>query len=253
MKKRIKQLFDRKEKGICSIFITAGFPEKESLLNLVPLLDKNGVDLIEIGIPFSDPLADGTTIQQSSEVALKNGMNLSLLFEQLKELRKSTEVPIVLMGYFNPIFQFGLEAFLERCQQVGVDGVIIPDVSFELYHSHYEVLFEQFEVPLIFLASANNPERIVQIDQKSKAFIYLLSSASITGKQNTFSAEQLDAFKDVRELNLKSPVLLGFGIHNRETVKIAHHYFEGSIIGSAFIRALENKKPVQEFLQQVGY
>jgi tryptophan synthase alpha chain len=254
---RINKLFQVKEREICSVFVTAGYPKRDSLLKVVPALEVSGVDLIEIGIPFSDPLADGPVIQESSKRALENGMNVHLLIDQVRNLRKQTHIPIILMGYFNPIHRYGLEKFLSDCEDIGIDGLIIPDLSIDLYCSHYEKTCERYDVPLIFLASSDSTEeRLRLIDAKSRAFIYLLSSSATTGKRSEFSSAQKLVFDRLLCFELNSPILLGFGIHDAETFSIACSYFNGGVIGSAFIRHLRDGRKVVDFistLQQRGH
>lgn len=241
-----------KPKNNCSLFITAGFPKLNSALEIIPELEKEGVDLIELGIPFSDPLADGPVIQESSAVALKNGMQMDLIFDQLETIKKSSTIPIVLMGYFNPIFKYGLEKFLINCKAQSVDGAIIPDLTIEVYERHYSALFERYEVPVIFLITPETPERrIRKIEAHSKAFIYLVSSSSITGKREDFSHEQIKGFQRIANLKLSVPVLVGFGIHNSSTFNTVCEYFEGAIVGSAFIKSIKNEVPARHFLKEL--
>ncbi len=252
MNNRLDYLFEQKKEGISSIFITAGFPKQDSLLEILPALEKSGADLVEIGIPFSDPLADGSTIQASSSKALENGMNLNLLMDQIHEVRRTVQIPIVLMGYFNPVYRYGLEKLLSECDEIGVDGMIIPDLSFDLYLSHFEDAFDAHDTPLIFLiAPDSQEERIREIDSKTKAFIYLLSSSSTTGKSQYFTDCQKANFQRILKMELRSPVLLGFGIHDARSFKDANSYFNGAIIGSAFIRHLDEEGIVATFLEEV--
>lgn len=238
-----------KKSNNCSLFLTAGYPHKESALEIVPELEAAGVDLIELGIPFSDPLADGTVIQQSSAIALKNGMNIDLIFEQLIELKGNTKTPIVLMGYFNPVYKYGLERFLKRCAELGVDGLIIPDLTIEVYEENYLELFEKYQVPLVFLITPNTPEpRIRRIEKQSKAFIYLVSSSSITGGSGPFGEAQKEGFERIKAMALSVPVLVGFGIHNKATFDFVCAYFDGAIIGSAFIKSLEKGTAPKDFV-----
>lgn len=251
---RINQLLQRKGKNVLSIFLTAGYPELNDTKSTVFELEQSGVDLIEIGMPFSDPLADGETIQKSSQQALKNGMNLNVLFHQLTEIRNQSELPIVLMGYLNPILKFGLIPFLEKCSEIGVDGLIIPDISIEEYEYQFQAQFELFNIPLIFLASPKtSDERLKKIKKHTKTFIYYVSSASTTGKtQPEFNSDDLRVFEDFRKKIGEVPVLCGFGIHNQKTLQQVFQYFNGAIIGSAFIRAQE-KEQVQEFLNGLKF
>lgn len=235
---RLKQLFTEKT-NICSVYYTAGYPNVEDTLPVLEALQNGGADLVEIGMPFSDPLADGPTIQASSERALDNGMSIQLLFEQLKNMRQSITMPIVLMGYFNPVFKYGVEAFITQCKLVGVDGVIIPDLPFDEYREKYQALFEAAEVANIFLITPQtSDERIQLIDANSKGFIYVVSSASVTGVKKDLQQNQIDYFNRVNNLELKTPRLIGFGISNRSTFETACQHASGAIIGSAFVKLL---------------
>ena len=249
---RINQLFEEKEKNICSIFLTAGYPNLNDTAKTVFELEADGVDMVEIGMPFSDPLADGETIQASSLVALKNGMNIDLLFQQIVNIRTNSQIPIVLMGYFNPVFNYGLEKFLQKCERSGVDGLIIPDISLEEYEVNFKVVFDKYKVPLTFLFTPKTAlERIRKIEKYSSTFIYFVSSASTTGKTGDFSEEQLSNFKEVQDLNLSVPVLMGFGIYNQSTFNTACKFFNGGIIGSAFIRSQTGNVPVKRFMDEI--
>jgi tryptophan synthase alpha chain len=237
--KNLKQLFINKKSEILSVFVTAGYPNLHSLETNILELEGAGTDLIEVGIPFSDPMADGKTIQDSSEIALKNGMNLTVLVEQLTEIRKKTTIPLVLMGYLNPVYQYGVEKLLQFCKENSIQGMIIPDISLEEYERNYQLLFKKYNVSLVFIVTPHtSTERLKRIDNLSTTFIYLVSSASVTGSASEFSKEQVDGFEYVKAQNLKSPVLVGFGIHNNSTFKTVSQYFYGAIIGSAFIRHL---------------
>ena len=249
---RINYLFKRKPQNVCSIFITAGFPNLNDTVKTVLELEKNGFDMVEIGIPFSDPLADGETIQKSSLIALENGMNIDILFRQILAIREHSQIPIVLMGYFNPVFKYGLELFLKKCEFSGVDGLIIPDISIEEYELNYKDLFQKFNVPLTFLVTPKtSSERFEKIQNHSTTFIYYVSSASTTGKTGKFSTEQLYDFERMKSKEIELPVLMGFGIHDLITFKAACNYFNGGIIGSAFIRSQQERKPIVEFVSQI--
>lgn len=241
-----------KAKNNCSIFVTAGYPELNSAVKIVPELEKAGVDLVELGIPFSDPLADGETIQEASAIALKNGMTLDILFEQLKEIKKQTRIPIVLMGYFNPILRYGVAHFLARCAEFELDGLIIPDLSPEIVEAEHAAVFKKYGVPLIFLITPETPvERVRKIESFSKAFIYLVSSASTTGGKKGFSNEQVRGFQKIARLSLSVPVLIGFGIHDHQTFSTVCNHSQGAIIGSAFIRSLAKREPVSDFVKRI--
>jgi len=242
---RIEKLFRTKKKNILSIYFTAGYPELNDTLSIIRELDDSGVDMIEIGMPFSDPIADGPVIQRSSEKALLNGMSLNRLFEQLKHVRETTDLPLILMGYINPFFRFGIENFLQKCSETGIDGTIIPDLPVEEYRDSYEPLFEKHNIINIFLVSPQTPfERIRYIDSIAKGFLYIVSTASTTGATNSFDNSQIAYFKKINDLNLKTPGLIGFGISDKATFEQACAYTNGAIIGSAFIRALDKEGPL---------
>lgn len=239
---RINKLFTDKQHNILSVYFTAGYPELEDTVRIISALENEGVDMIEIGIPFSDPVADGPVIQNSSNIALKNGMNLNLLFKQLKNIRQSVSIPLLMMGYINPVFQMGMEKFLSKCAETGIDGVIIPDLPVEEYIREYKDLFKIFNIHFICLITPQSPEdRIRFIDKVSDGFIYMVSSASTTGSKNSFDTEQLDYFHKVQAMGLRNPVLAGFGISNKSTFESACKYSGGAIIGSAFIKSLNGK------------
>jgi tryptophan synthase alpha chain len=244
---RINQLFENRKKKILSVYFTAGFPELNSTLDIISELDNAGVDMIEIGMPFSDPVADGPVIQRSSEQALKNGMTLNLLFEQLSEIRKRTEIPLILMGYINPVFRFGVEKFLRKCSETGIDGTIIPDLPVDEFRESYEALFEKYNILNIFLVSPQTPvERIIWLDRISKGFLYIVSMAATTGGTNNLDKSQISYFRKLDDLNLKTPRLTGFGISDKTSYNQACKYTDGVIIGSAFIRSLDDISPLQE-------
>lgn len=230
----------QQEKKLLSIYFTAGFPNLNDTVSIIEGLEQNGVDMIEIGLPFSDPLADGPTIQESSTQAIANGMTTSLLFEQLANIRQTVTIPLIIMGYFNPIMQFGLAKFCQKCAAIGIDGVIIPDLPLYVYENEYKTFFEQYGLKNIFLITPQTSnERIAQIDAISDSFIYMVSSAAITGSQAGFGCEQMDYFKRIADLNLKNPQLVGFGIKDKETFSQAIKHQKGAIIGSAFIKFLK--------------
>ena len=234
----------QEDKKLLSIYLTAGFPQLKDTISIIQELEKNGVDMIEIGLPFSDPLADGPTIQESSTIAIENGMTTSLLFEQLKDIRESVQIPLIIMGYFNPIMQFGMEKFCQKCAEVGIDGLIIPDLPLFVYETEYKAIFEKYNLKNIFLITPQtSSERIQQIDSISDSFIYMVSSAAVTGSQSGFVAEQMDYFEGISALNLKNPQIIGFGIKDKETFQQATKHQKGAIIGSAFIIFLK-KNPI---------
>jgi len=238
---RIQSLFNKKNKNVLSVYFTAGHPTKESPKTIIEELQKSGADLIEIGIPFSDPLADGKTIQESSSIALENGMSLDLLFNQLASIREKVTIPLILMGYFNPVLQYGIDAFCKKCKEVGIDGLIIPDLPIWEYSKNYKKYFIENGIENIFLISPQTPDdRIKLIDNETNSFIYIVSSAATTGAQTGISQEQKDYFTRINNLKLRNPKLIGFGISNNETYTTACEYANGVIIGSAFINALTN-------------
>ena len=244
----------KEDKKLISIYFSAGFPALNDTEEIIKSLGKSGVDMIEIGLPFSDPLADGPTIQQSSTKALKNGMHTELLFEQLRDIRKEVSIPLILMGYFNPILQYGVEAFCKKCQAVGIDGFIIPDLPAQVYHEAYKTIFERYGLLNIFLITPQTSDaRIRYMDSISNGFIYMVSSASTTGAQSGFSQKQQDYFKRVADLKLKSPQIVGFGISNNETFRQATTHAKGAIIGSAFIKFLANNgvSKIPDFIAKI--
>jgi len=244
----------KEDKKLLSIYFTAGYPSTNDTVTIIENLEKSGVDMIEIGLPFSDPLADGPTIQASSTEALKNGMTSALLFEQLKDVRKTVSIPLIIMGYFNPMLQYGVEAFCKKCQEVGIDGLIIPDLPVDVYHSEYKSTFEKYGLINVFLITPQtSEERIRYIDSVSSGFIYMVSSASVTGSNSGFGEEQTNYFKRIADMKLKNPQIVGFGISNNETFKQATAYGKGAIIGSAFIKHLTKNgvKAIDDFVNSI--
>ena len=250
---RIQQQLSAKNK-ILSIYFTAGFTKLNDTKSLIEELARNKVDVIEIGLPFSDPLADGPTIQSSSMQALQNGMTTTLLFEQLKDIRNTADIPLIIMGYFNPMLQFGIENFLKACRQTGIDGLIIPDLPLEIYLSDYKKLFDSYGIQMIFLiTSQTSEERIRLIDDNSNAFIYMVSSAGITGSKDQFEENQLQYFERIARMNLKNQQLIGFGISNKITFQQAIKYQKGAIIGSSFIQFISKNKisDIKNFINNI--
>jgi len=253
---RITQLFNnKKDKDLLSIYFTAGYPELDSTLKIAEELEKAGADFLEIGFPYSDPLADGPVIQNSSQIALKNGMTVEVLFKQLKDLRSRVTIPVFLMGYFNTVFQYGVERFCKACVDVGVDGVIVPDLPMYEYEELYADVFKENEISNIFLVTPQTTdERIRKIDSLSTGFIYLLSSSSTTGQSLEVSDERLDYFKRIKALDLKNPIVIGFGISNHDNFKQAAGVADAAIIGSAFVKQLEGKgylERIPQFIRNI--
>lgn len=243
---RINQLFQKKNNHLLSVYFTAGFPKLEDTVPTLKTLQKNGVDLVEIGVPFSDPMADGIVIQNSSHVALQNGMSIKKLFEQLTNVRSEINIPLVMMGYLNPIMQFGFDKFCSECKRVGVDGMIIPDLPMSDFLADYKAIAEKYELEFIFLITPETTEeRIRLIDENTNGFIYMVSSAAVTGTQSSFDS-RIDYFNRINSMNLKNPRLIGFGVSNKATLDTVNQYASGAIIGSAFIKALEETQNVEK-------
>ena len=244
----------QEDKKLLSIYFTAGYPNLNDTVTIIENLEKSGVDMIEIGLPFSDPLADGPTIQASSTQALKNGMTSEILFDQLKDIRESVNIPLIIMGYFNPMLQYGVENFCKKCQETGIDGLIIPDLPVDVYHDEYKSTFEKYGLINVFLITPQtSEERIRYIDSISNGFIYMVSSASTTGTQTGFGYEQTAYFERIAHMNLKNPQIVGFGISNNDTFTQATKYAKGAIIGSAFVKHVttEGVNSVSDFIEKV--
>ena len=250
---RIDQKF-QEDKKLLSIYFSAGYPSLEDTVPILKNLQATGVDMVEIGLPFSDPLADGPTIQESSTQALRNGMTTEKLFTQLENIREHIDIPLVLMGYFNPMMQYGIEKFCQRCEAIGIDGLIIPDLPVDVYHEDYKALFDQHGLYNMFLITPQTPEeRIRYIDQVSNGFIYMVSSAAVTGAQSSFCNTQTDYFQRIANMNLNTPTVVGFGISNAQTYEAASSHSRGAIIGSAFIKFLEKEgvNKIGDFVQSI--
>lgn len=252
---RLNQLFASKKDNLLSIYYTAGYPELNTTLDIAEALEKAGVDFLEIGFPYSDPVADGPTIQHSSEKALESGMNLNLLFEQLAYLRKRVSIPILLMGYANPMIQYGVERFCKKAAEVGVDGVIVPDLPMYEYETLYADHFKANNLSNIFLVTPQtSEERIRKIDELTNSFIYLLSSSSITGGSLNVSVNIEDYYKRVKAMNLKNPAIIGFGITDNKSFSKACEYAAGAIVGSAFVKLLGTEgylEKIPGFIQSI--
>lgn len=256
---RLETLFKKKNKNLISIFFTAGYPERDSTVDIIKALQKGGVDMVEIGIPFSDPMADGPVIQASSSKALENGMTLRMLLKQVEIARMSVKnMPFILMGYLNPIIQYGIEDFFKEAHKVGADALIIPDLPFDEYISSFKELSRIYDLPVIMLITPEtSDERIRLIDEHCDGFIYMVSAASTTGAKDKYSEAQIAYFNRIDGMNLKHNRLIGFGISNRSTFEAACKNSSGAIIGSHFIRCLDNadgnpEKAVELLLSSIG-
>ena len=239
---RINQLFQRKT-DILSIYFTAGFPESDDTVPVIRALANAGADMVEIGIPFSDPMADGPVIQQSSDTALRNGMSLKRLFSQLHDIRKEVHIPLLLMGYLNPVMQYGVEDFCRDCRSTGIDGVILPDLPLEIYREEYKAVFERYGLHHVLLITPQTTEeRIRMIDRESSGFIYMVSASATTGVKGKFTGEQHAYFQRIQQMKLTNPALIGFGISDHESFEVACRHMQGAIIGSAFVKMLGKGK-----------
>jgi tryptophan synthase alpha chain len=251
---RLKELFKKKKNNVLNVYCTAGYPQLDSTVSVMKCLQNNGIDLIELGMPYSDPLADGPVIQASSTKALQNGMTISKLFEQLKDFRKEISTPVVLMGYLNPLLQYGFENFCAKAEEVGIDGLIIPDIPMYEYENEYREIIKKHNLDFIFLVTPEtSEERIKKLDELSSGFLYAVSSSSLTGSDKDFSVVE-NYLKRLKEMGLKNPVLVGFGIKDKSTFQAACKYANGAIIGSAYIKAIENnntEEATKKFLEGV--
>ncbi len=251
---RINQLFQDKKSNVLSTYYTAGFPDLGDTLKIAEELELAGADMLEIGFPYSDPVADGPVIQASSKQSLENGMDLKLLFQQLKDLRQKVNIPILLMGYVNPMLQFGVENFCRSCAEVGIDGCIVPDLPMVEYEEFYQETFKKYNLSNIFLVTPQTSEqRIQRIDELTTGFIYLVSSAATTGKNLELSQNTEDYFSRVAAMNLKNPIMVGFGINNKATFDKACQYANGAIIGTAFVKTItinKSRESVKEFMTE---
>jgi tryptophan synthase alpha chain len=249
---RIDQLFQQKRENILSVYFTAGYPKLDDTVKVMQALEHEGVDMLEIGVPFSDPMADGPVIQASGTQALRNGMSVKTLFSQLADVRTTVTIPLVLMGYLNPILQFGFENYCRSAVACGIDGLIIPDLPFAEYLEHYKPLADRYGLHMIMLITpATSEERIRMIDDHTSGFIYMVSSASVTGARKSFGEQNMEYFRKVNAMGLKNPRLIGFGISNRETFDAACHAAAGAIIGSRFISLLGSEPLIGEAAQKL--
>lgn len=243
---RIDKLFKDKKENILSVYFTAGYPAPDDTVKVINTLEKHGADLLEIGVPFSDPMADGPVIQWSGNESLRNGMSVKKLFAQLKDVRQKASIPLILMGYMNPVMQYGFENYCQKAAECGVDGLIIPDLPFAEYVESYKPITEKYGLHMIMLITPEtSEERIRMIDENTSGFIYMVSTASVTGAKSTFSEENLAYFRRVNEMKLKNPRLIGFGISNKETFDAACRESSGAIIGSKFITLLNSEPTIE--------
>lgn len=237
---RINQLFQTKTNNILSLYFCAGSPTLDGTVSVLQTLEQRGIDMVEIGIPFSDPMADGPVIQTAATEALRNGMSLKLLFSHLQNIRQTVHIPLILMGYLNPVIQFGFENFCKKCVEVGVDGMILPDLPFKDYMEQYKPIADKYDVRIIMLITPEtSEERIRFIDEHTDGFIYMVSSAATTGAQQSFNDEKQAYFNRVHAMNLRNPLMIGFGISNKQTLDAAHANAQGAIIGSKFVQLLD--------------
>ncbi|HLK28605.1 MAG TPA: tryptophan synthase subunit alpha [Puia sp.] len=252
---RIRNLFEKKDSKVLNVYCTAGYPQLESTLQVMKTLQENGADIIELGMPYSDPLADGPVIQASGGKALSNGMTIAKLFEQLKDFRKEINIPVVLMGYMNPVLQYGFEHFCKVASEVGIDGLILPDLPEHEFETEYGAVIKKYNLDFIFLVTPEtSEERIKKLASLSSGFLYAVSSSSITGKDKDFSPVE-KYLQRLRSMKLSNPILVGFGIKDKETFESACKYANGAIIGTAYIKAIENSNNVEvstkEFLNSI--
>jgi tryptophan synthase alpha chain len=252
--KRLEELFQKKQDRVLNVYCTAGYPQLNSTVDVMKSLQANGADLIELGMPYSDPLADGPVIQASSTKALQNGMTISKLFEQLRDFRNEIKVPVVLMGYLNPLLQYGFDNFCAKAAEVGIDGLIIPDIPMYEYENEYREIIKKHGLDFVFLVTPEtSEERIRKLDELSSGFLYAVSSSSITGSDKDFSSVE-NYLRRLKGMNLKNPILVGFGIKDRSTFEAACKYANGAIIGSAYIKAIEDSNiegATKMFLSQI--
>ena len=250
---KLQELFKNKKRDLLSIYFTAGYPKLETTGEIIKGLEKSGVDFIEVGMPFSDPMADGPTIQDSSEKALANGMNLDVYFDQLRSIKQDVSLPLIAMGYVNQMMCYGDDKFLQACVEGGISGLILPDLPLKVYEEEYKAKFEKYGLVNVFLVTPQtSDERIMEIDAISNSFIYLVSSASTTGSKSDINQSQVDYFQRVKDMNLNNPLVIGFGISNSETYKQACKYASGAIIGSAFVKAVSEKTDFQAIYEFIS-
>lgn len=247
---RIAEVFARKKEKVLNIYCTAGYPAPDSTLKIVKALQENGADLVELGMPYSDPLADGPLIQHSSSIALQNGMTIKKLFEQLRGFRKDIHVPVILMGYMNPVLQYGFEKFCSDAAAAGVDGLILPDLPGYEFEEEYGAVIKKYGLDFIFLVTPEtSDERVRKLDELSSGFLYAVSSSSTTGSENNITGLKTYLQK-LQRLGLKNPVMVGFGIRDRSSFEEACRYAQGAIIGTAFVKALEHSRNEEDSVKQ---
>ncbi len=249
---RINHLFQEKKSEILSIYFCAGHPSLHSTAQTIQTLESKGIDMIEIGIPFSDPMADGPVIQDAATKALRNGMTLNTLFTQLEDIRKTVNIPLLLMGYLNPIIHFGFERFCQRCVEVGVDGMIIPDLPFKDYQEEFKPVADRYGLRIIMLITPEtSEERIRFIDEHTDGFIYMVSSAATTGAQKEFDAAKQRYFSRINAMNLRNPRMIGFGISNKQTLQSAWQNAAGAIIGSKFVSLYDQRGDASQAIDKL--
>lgn len=249
---RITHLFETKKNGILSVYFTAGYPRLDDTRRTLKALQEKHIDMVEIGIPFSDPMADGPVIQEAATRSLRNGMSLQVLFDQLKDIREEVRIPIILMGYLNPILQFGFENFCRKCAETGVDGMIIPDLPFADYLADYKDMAARYDLKMIMLITPEtSEERVRLIDEHTEGFVYMVSSAATTGAQQSFDDRQQAYFRRIEKMGLKNPRLVGFGISNKATFEAASAHSSGAIIGSKFVQLLKSEPSAEEAVDRL--
>ena len=252
MNKINKVFAERGDKKFLSLYFCAGCPTLEGTGDVIKTMEKRGIDFIEVGIPFSDPLADGPVIQSAATQALKNGMNLKTLFAQLKDIKDDVQIPLIMMGYLNPILHYGIEAFCKSCVDSGVSGMIIPDLPFKDYQDIVKPIADKYDLRVIMLITPEtSEERIRFIDDNTDGFIYMVSSASITGAQKNFDDAKQEYFRHINAMNLRNPRMIGFGISNKQTLESAQNNAAGAIIGSKFVTLLNESKNADEALDKL--
>lgn len=234
---KLTQLFKEKPNRLCSVYFTSGYPQLNDTVTVIKGLEAAGIDFLEVGLPYSDPMADGPTIQESSAIALKNGINLDVIFKQLEEIKNQVNIPLIAMGYFNQMVRYGSEKFCEKCQSVGIETLVLPDMPMIEYERTYKAMFAKYGLSNVFLITPQtSEERIRKIDEMTDAFIYVVASSSITGAKGSISEKQIAYFNRIKSYNLKSTLIAGFGISSKDTFDTVCEHVNGAIIGSAFVK-----------------